>query len=152
MISTYNTFQSMQYWLAILKTKQCLVEDGANASRLLNFFWGDKWTFFYVIRHLIFQYHQLKRLFSNTLELSLQSESFLRIWWHLLGKSLIENFIFCAMNYMCNNVCTWFPEAWSEPCQTSKIDDTIRFYARGTPTKKNFSGIYKWQQCLYIIP
>ena len=25
--------------------------------------------------------------------------SFLRIWSHLLKKSLMENFIFCAMNY-----------------------------------------------------
>ena len=26
-----------------------------------------------------------------------QIRSFLRIWWHLLKKSLMENFIFCAV-------------------------------------------------------
>ena len=28
-----------------------------------------------------------------------QIRSFLRIWWHLQKKSLIENFIFCAVKY-----------------------------------------------------
>ena len=39
-----------------------------------------------------------------------QIRSFLRIWSHLLKKSLTENLIFCAV----------YAEAYSEPIQTSK--------------------------------
>ena len=38
----------------------------------------------------------------------------LRIWWHLLKKSLMKNFSFCAV-FSLNTL-----EAYSEPCQTSK--------------------------------
>ena len=40
-----------------------------------------------------------------------QIRSFLRIASHLQKKSLMENFIFCTVS-----------EAYSEPCQTSKIE------------------------------
>ena len=29
-----------------------------------------------------------------------QIRSFLRIWWHLLKKSLMENFMFCAVEFV----------------------------------------------------
>ena len=41
-----------------------------------------------------------------------------RIWWHLLKKSLMENFFFCAVNAS---------ELYSESCHTSKLDTADYF-------------------------
>ena len=43
-----------------------------------------------------------------------QIRSFLRIWSHLLEKSLMQNFIFCAVYSICKNYNT--KEIW-EPLQ-----------------------------------
>ena len=65
-----------------------------------------------------------------------QIRSFLRIWSHLLKKSLMENFIFCAVVvktgacqiYVNNNAIVTETEiksdreAYSEPCQKSKME------------------------------
>ena len=48
-----------------------------------------------------------------------QIRSFLRIWSHLLKKSLMENFIFCAVKYAFADD-PIKEEDYSEHCQTSK--------------------------------
>ena len=61
-----------------------------------------------------------------------QIRSFLRIWSHLLKKSLTENFIFCAALVQKISQMVWIEpwfsptfllktEAYSEPCQTFKM-------------------------------
>ena len=54
-----------------------------------------------------------------------QSRSFIRIWSHLLKKSLMENFIFCAVRTLSRHIlvfserCVTF--AWWEPCHIQNL-------------------------------
>ena len=79
-----------------------------------------------------------------------QMRSFLRIWSHLLKKSLTEDFIFCAALYYPNTYCLNYlraretiasSEVHPEPCQTSKIE----FFSKiDTWFKFTFRKIFHW--------
>ena len=71
-----------------------------------------------------------------------QIRSFLRIWLHLLKKSSMENFIFCAVSnsYIDLNFSLLehvYPEVYSEPWQISEMEHfakIINGFSPNTPS------------------
>ena len=58
-----------------------------------------------------------------------QIRSFLRIWSHLLKKSLVENFIFCAVKWFCRNFILPLQDSSILKCQNN-LHQIVNFYAQ----------------------
>ena len=92
LVMRFNPFYATGFFLYPLKTSENL--GYVNSSYLLGF------NFLFCYLHL-FHCTKMKfsvRDFSSKLD---QIRRKLRIWSHLLEKPLMENFIFCAVFYVC---------------------------------------------------
>ena len=80
------------------------------------------------------------------LQLCDQTCGFLRIWSHLLKESLVENFIFCAVNVKLTESSL---EVYSEPCQTSKIECSAKIGSSSKTVKYFHKTLH--HKCLKVF-